>query len=219
MKEYPKIQTVFKRNPNDNFKSLLIGKYSLPEFEYLKNNEWIFTEKIDGTNIRVIWQSKEISFKGKTDNAEIPKFLLEKLNQIFMPLKDIFNNISPGDMCLYGEGYGARIQKGGENYIKNDVGFILFDVKIEFWWLERKDIEDIAKKLNIQTVPIIGNGTLDDMINITQKGFNSVFGDFIAEGIVARSKTELCTRAGQRIITKIKHKDFTNKLEELKCLK
>ena len=70
MKEYHKIQTVFKRDPDNNFKTLLMGEYSLPEFEYLKDNKWVFTEKVDGTNIRVIWDGKDIFFKGKTDKAQ-----------------------------------------------------------------------------------------------------------------------------------------------------
>ena len=37
MKEYHKIQTVFKRDPDTKFKTLLHGEYSLPEFEFLKN--------------------------------------------------------------------------------------------------------------------------------------------------------------------------------------
>ncbi len=44
MNEYHKIQTVFKRNPENKFKTLLIGDYSMPEFEYLKDNIWSFTE-------------------------------------------------------------------------------------------------------------------------------------------------------------------------------
>ena len=52
MKEYHKIQTIFKRDPENKFKTLIYGEFSLPEFEYLKNNTWIFTEKVDGTNIR-----------------------------------------------------------------------------------------------------------------------------------------------------------------------
>lgn len=43
---------------------------------------------------------------------------------------------------------------------------------------------------------------------MTRKGIKSQWGDFIAEGIVARPATELLTRNGERIITKIKHKDF-----------
>src|SRR3972149_10315547 len=83
MNTYPKIQTVFLRDPETNFRNLIMGCYALPEFEYLKNNEWVFTEKIDGTNIRVIYKDGEVMFKGKTDNSEIPKFLLEKLKEKF----------------------------------------------------------------------------------------------------------------------------------------
>lgn len=46
------------------------------------------------------------------------------------------------------------------------------------------------------------------MIHEAEKGFKSQWGDFIAEGIVARPMTELKNRNGSRIITKIKHKDF-----------
>ena len=48
MTQYHKIQSVFKRDPNTKFKTLLEGEYSIPEFEYLKDNEWVFTEKVDG---------------------------------------------------------------------------------------------------------------------------------------------------------------------------
>jgi len=57
MKEYHKIQTVFKRNPKNKLKTLLHGNYSIPEFEYLKDNEWVFTEKVNGTNIRVMFDN------------------------------------------------------------------------------------------------------------------------------------------------------------------
>lgn len=46
------------------------------------------------------------------------------------------------------------------------------------------------------------------MIGITREGFTSTWGDFIAEGIVARPEVELFDRMGQRIITKIKYNDF-----------
>ncbi len=46
------------------------------------------------------------------------------------------------------------------------------------------------------------------MIDEAQKGFNSQWGPFLSEGIVARPATELCGRDGKRVITKIKHKDF-----------
>ena len=46
------------------------------------------------------------------------------------------------------------------------------------------------------------------MIAMARKGFDSIWGAFKAEGIVARPTVELRTRSGKRIITKIKHKDF-----------
>src|SRR5215467_6984325 len=114
MKEYTKIQTIFKR---DERRRIVEGSYTLPEFEYLKDNIWVFTEKVDGTNIRVMWNANEHSLKfgGKTDQAQIPVTLLYRLQEIFKEslLAEIFPET---DVCLYGEGYGAKIQKGGANY-------------------------------------------------------------------------------------------------------
>ena len=192
--------------------------FSEPEFEYLKDNIWVFTEKVDGTNIRTMWNGKDVIFGGKTDNAQIPTFLFQKLQEIFggENNKQIFinsfnenNNQSEEiKVCLYGEGYGAKIQKGGGNYISNGVDFVLIDVKIGDWWLKRDGIEEIAKKFNLKVVPIIGEGTLKDMIEMTKIGLKSKWGNFMAEGIVAKPLIELKTRSGKRIITKIKHKDF-----------
>ena len=74
------------------------------------------------------------------------------------------------------------------------------------------DVEDIAKKLDMDIVPIIGIGTLPDMVQKVRNGFDSAWSTlravFKAEGIVARPDIELKTRSGHRIITKIKHEDF-----------
>lgn len=207
MNQYHKIQTVFKRNPETKFKTLLEGEYSLPEFEYLADNTWVFTEKVDGTNIRIMFDGEKITFGGKTDRAQIPPFLLDELHAIFDHKKDLFKEQFPDGVCFYGEGYGAKIQKGGGNY-RQDQSFVLFDVLIGDWWLQRDNVNQIAEVLQIAIVPIIGKGTLNDMVAKTKRGFNSQWGDFLAEGIVARPEVELKSRNGSRIITKIKYKDF-----------
>ena len=213
MKEYHKIYSVYKRNMKGNRK-LIDGMFSLPEFEYLKNNIWRWDEKVDGTNIRIIWDRNNLIFKGRTDRSQIPVFLQTKLEEIFWNDKvmrvfsDMFQNT---EVCLYGEGYGVKIQKGGGNYISDGVDFILFDVRIGNWWLKREDIEMIAKKLNIKVVSILGYGTLKEAVNLIKTiGVYSQLGkkDFKAEGLVLRPKIELKARNGQRIITKIKCKDF-----------
>lgn len=208
MKEYTKIQSIFKRDMGNGGK--FTNEYALPEFEYLKDNLWEFTEKIDGTNIRVMYNGNEIKFGGKTDNAQIPVFLYDKLNFLFKDKLDLFTSIfqSETEVCLYGEGYGAKIQKGGGNYIKDGVDFILFDVKIGDWWLKQIDVNDIAEKLGLKVVPFLEYGTLNQAIEMCKKGFNSSFGNFIAEGLVLRNPLGLMLRNGRRIITKIKYKDF-----------
>lgn len=210
MNTYQKIQTVFKRNPDDNFKTLLEGKFSIPEFEMLQNIIWQWSEKIDGTNLRILPEEDIVRFKGKTDRAEIPAHLLAKLQDIFTfeKMKDLFPE--PEGVCLYGEGYGKKIQKG-DNYIKNDVGFILFDIKIGKWWLTRETCEEFAKQLEIPIVPIIGKGTLLEAVEYVRKGFKSTIAEntnYNAEGLVMKPIHDLFNRAGQRIVAKIKHKDF-----------
>jgi ATP-dependent RNA circularization protein (DNA/RNA ligase family) len=207
MNEYHKIQTLFKRDMERNGKTLLEGQWTLPEFEYLANNQWVFTEKVDGTNIRIMLKNGAITFGGKTDAAQIPAQLVARLNERFLPMATKMLDIFTGDACLYGEGYGAKIQKGGGNY-RQDQDFVLFDVKCGDWWLQRADVEDVARKLGIEVVPIIGEGTLHDAITSAKAGIISMWGDFQAEGIVARPKVELKTRNGSRIITKIKCRDF-----------
>ena len=206
MKEYHKIKTVFKRDPATKFKTLLEGEFASPEFEYLKNNEWIFTEKVDGTNIRVMFDGEKITFGGKTERAQIPATLVEVLQHLFLTQFEQFETIFDCPVCLYGEGYGAGIQKGGK--YRQDQSFTLFDVKIGDWWLQRKDVLDIASKLGIGIVPAFAGGSLIRMVGMAKNGFRSNWGDFLAEGIVARPVIELKTRNGDRIITKIKHKDF-----------
>lgn len=211
MKQYHKIQTIYLRNPKTNYKTLLEGEWSKPEFEYLKNNEWEATEKIDGTNIRVIWNENKLFYKGKTDKANIPSFLLETLQKIFTveKMEKYFKDVS---VCLYGEGYGKKIQMG-HNYIPDNNNFILFDVKIEGMWLKRDDVYEIGNKLEISSVPILGYMTLLEAVEYVKKGFKSIIAhniNYDAEGLVLRPKVQLFDRKGNRIITKIKCKDFKN---------
>lgn len=210
MTKYHKIQTVYNRDPDDNFKTVIPGDWSLPEFDILKKINWIWTEKIDGTNIRVMWDGSSVSFAGKTDNSQIPPRLLKKLQEIFT--EDLMNSkfFGSGDICLYGEGYGAKIQKGGGNYIPDGVDFILFDIKVGNWWLKREDVISIADSMDIMVVPEIERGPLSVAIDLVERGFLSTVSKMerVAEGLVMRPPVELFDRGGRRIICKIKHKDF-----------
>jgi hypothetical protein len=207
--EYHKIQSVYKRDMTSKRRMLIDGEWAMPEFEYLAGNEWTFTEKVDGTNIRVLFNEGCITFGGRTENAQIPARLVRRLNERFLPLvaklSDVF---ADGAAVLYGEGYGAKIQKGGENY-RPDQDFVLFDVRVGQWWLQRADVHDVAQNLGIDAVPVIGEGTLHDAVALAKRGFCSAWGNFEAEGIVARPRVELMTRGGNRVVTKVKCRDFS----------
>ena len=206
MNTYHKIPTVYKRDPETKHRTLIDGCFATPELEYLQNLNWVFTEKVDGTNIRVMFDGEKITFGGKTENAQIPAPLLEMLAGHFLPKLYLFKLLFDKRVCLYGEGYGAKIQKGGK--YRSDQSFVVFDVKVGDMWLRRGGVADIADRLGLELIPCIGFGTLPEMVSPAKKGFNSRWGTFLAEGIVARPRTELCARDGSRIITKIKHKDF-----------
>ena len=210
--KYHKIQTVFKRDPETKFKTLLEGQWTLPEFEYLANNTWIFTEKIDGTNIRVYFDpDKGISFQGRTDRAQIPVNLEQALHDIFDPLYQsgkLHDTFQGRKVCLYGEGYGGNIQKVGKLY-RPTPSFILFDILVnETIYLNYDDVQQNADTLGISSAPVIKKGNLYQMIEDAKKGIRSTYGDFEAEGYVARPEVFMQDRMGRRIITKIKCRDF-----------
>lgn len=205
MTEYHKIVTVWERDPETKFRTLIEGAWATPEFEYLSECLWDATEKIDGTNVRVIWDGERVSFAGKTDNAQMPPHLLRRLEEMFPA--SVMSGLD-GPCVLYGEGYGAKIQKGGGNYIPDGCSFILFDVKAGDWWLTRETVKEIALTLGIERVPIVAQSTLREAINNVRAGLNSLIADRDAEGLVLRPTVEMFDRGGRRIITKIKAKDF-----------
>lgn len=215
MIEFPKIQTVYLRDPATNFKSLLKGQWAKPEFAYLAKCPWRATEKVDGTNIRVVWSGGDPAFAGKTDDAQMPPHLLRRLAEVFT--RGRFLAAFPEmpaeatSVCLYGEGYGVKIQKGGGRYIPTGCDFILFDVRVDSWWLEEADVEDVARKLGIRSVPTLMVGTLAECVEVARAGFKSRIASdagYDAEGLVMRPTTTLFNRKGERVIAKIKHRDF-----------
>lgn len=233
---YQKINTIFKRDENNII--MPNAEFSVPELNWLRNCKFDATEKIDGTNIRievVPMQGEdfeitfEVAYKGKTDNAQIPSHLLKHLEETYPAAKVLealglpenideewllskgYEHLEDIPMyTIYGEGYGMKIQKGG-NYIKDGVGFIVFDVKVGDMYLLRPSMEDIALKLGAPVVPYMGQFTIDEAIEFVKTGFKSTIAenkDYDAEGLVLKCPDGLRTRRGERIIFKVKTCDF-----------
>lgn len=216
--EYHKIETLFDRD--ENF-SVITTKLRNPVYASFKT--WHVTEKIDGTNIRVtLSEDGKVTFGGRTDNASLHADLVTHLHDTFTPekMQSTFwipnekGQVQKTKAILYGEGYGAGIQKGG-NY-RPTKSFRLFDVLVsDKWWLDWKNVEDVAQKLGIKTVPYLGEWTLDQIVANVQEGVPSNVAleenddaRFIAEGVVGRTLEPLFDRRGKRIILKLKTSDF-----------
>jgi ATP-dependent RNA circularization protein (DNA/RNA ligase family) len=207
--KYPKINTIWKRDKSNKFR-IIEGDFSKQEFANIL--QWHITEKIDGTNIRVSFENDIIKFDGRTDEAQIPAHLYEALQKTFTVsiLQDALNDHPmPKRVILYGEGYGAKIQKGGGLY-RNDAGFILFDVWIDGWWLERDSVMDIAEKLKIKYVPEIGVMDYKTACDLVKRSMKSIVAEEprTIEGIVARSHPLMLFRDGTPIMWKLKVRDF-----------
>ncbi len=207
MQEYHKIETVFERDTKGS-KELIPGKFRNKTVEFLSKNIWVFTEKIDGTNIRIHWDGHKVEFGGRTERSQIPAPLVNVLNVMFggQENEELFEQkFGENDVVLFGEGYGPGIQTGGA--YRKDVSFILFDVLIGDIFLERENVEDIANTFGIDVVPIVGEGTLADGIAFVQAHPKSTIGTADMEGVVARPSVELKDRLGRRVIVKIKVRD------------
>lgn len=213
--KYPKIETLYNRD-KDTFK-VIPSELRLPEFGLVKR--WLVTEKVDGTNIRVMLDTDgNVTFEGRTDRAQIPAHLLRHLDDMFTQelMCSLFepNELGYPEVTLFGEGYGEKIQKGG-NYRKG-VSFRLFDVRVGDWWLNWSSVQEIARNLGIKTVPYLGYidflptcyAELEDVISLSVVAEEECGKLIRPEGIVCRTEPLLLMRNGQRLIFKLKFKDF-----------
>lgn len=204
---YPKIYSPYVRHTEGPLRNKFdVGNWAREEFRILAGLNWEWTEKVDGTNIRIIWDGYRVSYGGRTDNAQIPATLIMVLTQMFPEtlLEQVFGATAA---ILYGEGYGPKIQKGGGNYRK-DQSFTLFDVKIGNWWLKPEAVTDIATQLGIDRVPILGNFPVATAIEEITNGFTSTWGEFLTEGFVGRPPMGILARDGDRLLMKVKTVDF-----------
>lgn len=213
--EYPKIETLYERNPETfKLKSELI--FRNPVYDLIKTWQW--TEKIDGTNIRCEWRGNHLNFFGRTNKAEIHPDLLKYLQKNICP--EMFQKVFPEEenVIIYGEGYGAGIQKGGGLYSPTKK-FIIFDVfiidpantKLGGWWLNDENMRDVATKFGLDAVPFVGDMTIAEATAMVHAGFPSALseGKARAEGLVGRTVEPLFDKKGHRLIVKLKTKDFS----------
>jgi ATP-dependent RNA circularization protein (DNA/RNA ligase family) len=212
MLEYHKIETLFERDM-EGTRKLIEGKFRSPLVEYIKDCKWIFTEKVDGTNIRIYWNGHKVTVGGRTNNAQIPAHLYSELQTLFLTneAEQMFEQLfGEKEVYLFGEGYGTKIQSGGD--YSSSAKFILFDVMVGDVFLERENCEALAKSFGIQVVPVFLEGTLDEAVKLVKQSPNSLIArnPKQIEGLIGIPAIRLKDFRGNRVIVKIKCKDFKN---------
>jgi hypothetical protein len=232
--EYPKINSLYKREgwyfDQDKKKSpdyqkgrqsFIIGDYAAPEFGLIK--KWRIEEKVDGTNIRIfftkVFGNKTVpTILGRTSDSSVQACLLTVLNglatwenfdKIFPMVTSECPSTAAEELVLYGEGYGKTIQSAGPKYRK-DAGFILFDVQLNRRWMPRECVEEIANNLSIPVVPNLGIFTEDEIVDFVKSKPPSrcSIEQMTMEGVVARTEPYIFNKDGNRIMWKLKCKEF-----------
>jgi len=216
---YPKIDTLFVRDM-DTFK--VTDEIRHPEHKLIR--EWHLTEKIDGTNMRIIIDKDGCGIGGRTDKAQIYPKLQEAIESLYPQVQDWYNNHFAEEddarCILFGEGYGAKIQSGGG--YRDDQGFRLFDVWVggpdSGKFLDWDNVEEVSKETGITTVPVLApiewnyltssaaakTALPRESSTANEDGGSGV----VPEGVVARTVPYLYNWKGHRIMWKLKGKDY-----------
>lgn len=218
---YHKIEPLFKFDHNT--KKFIYGNFKNMNVRILKNNDWVFTEKVDGMNFRIIWDGYSLSYGGRTKKSEFStrqkQFIKKELIN-----KDLENLVEQtfGEkkVIIYGELYGNDIQKVGKLYSET-YSFLVFDILVNGIFLERYKIDDssyrdnlsdVCNTLGLKAVPILLVGTIQEALDFLDKEIVSRISDQAPlEGLVGVPVGNLLDRAGNRIIVKIKERDLKNK--------
>lgn len=210
---FQKIYAPFGRaNPKDKLVDVNIYSRSWVKMFYENNVPMLASEKIDGTSVGIVWDGERISFIGHTEKTQFAPRFLEYLNSRFgtpefeSVVEEVFGEKS---VILYGEGISKDYNC---HYGNIDGEFIFYDVfdtqKGTFY--NRPALDEIAQKLGLKR-PWENVMTIKEAVEfvktVPESQLNS---DFPMEGLVLRSMPELMTNNHERIICKVKVRDFVS---------
>lgn len=223
---YPKITSPFKRT-DDKSKTVSTDVWIDDYAKFFGENGLPFyaTEKVDGTNLNIVYDGNHISYTGHTDkniwNPEVEEWIKSKFQTPeFEQMCE--QRFGENEIKLCGELIGPKIKNNF--YRLEDYKFILFDIHNDTsntWW-NREFVEENAKDLNLDIVPLIGDATKFSELRLESKNtlkewtyllktsvwYSKICPSIELEGFVVRPMMELLKANGERVIYKIKIKDI-----------
>ena len=207
---FQKIKAPFgRKSPKDRMVDESV--VSLKWVEAFKGMKFWASEKIDGTSVGIKWDGERISFIGHTDKSQFnPRYLEYLQNRFGTPEFESCVEMIFGDKpaIIYGEGISKDYNV---HYGFPEGEFIMYDIQFDNGkFAERDVVYEVANKLDIK-MPFEAQMTLDEAIEYVKARPQSVLNsEYKMEGLVLRPMVELYLNNGERVITKIKVKDFVD---------
>lgn len=165
-------------------------------------------EKVHGTSAHIKWDKGQLTFYSGGEKHE-------RFCQLFdhEALRNAFTEMGHDEVTVHGEAYGGSQQKMGHTY-GPDLRFIVFDVMVGDVWLNVPNMDQVAKRLNLEVVPWKEVATELDILNAERDAPSEVAvrrgmgNDKTREGIVIRPLEEMTINNDHRIIAKHKVEKF-----------
>lgn len=220
MNPYPSIESLYTRDRETH--KLNCG--DVRNFAWSAVTYWQVTEKVDGTNVRVIvTPDGNITYMGRRSD-QLPKGMKDVLDGLFLDkVGEIVKHIPTGatHLTFYGEGYGVGI-KGSEaqKYVTEGKHFIAFDAYVQSevggYYLNGYELRLICDALGVMVAPLLRPLNLEKLIypdwnevrDVIAPYRNSVVSPTApSEGIVCRPSVELRDSFGNRMIWKLAFRD------------
>lgn len=179
--------------------------------EILAFRECYALEKIHGTSAHIRYYEEGLSFFSGGEKHEnfIALFDAEQLSLMFSA-----EVIPP--CTVYGEAYGGKQQGMSKTYGK-DLRFVVFDVRVGGAWLSVPQAQSITTGLGLEFVAWDLIPATLEAINAardlpsTQAVRNGIVEPKIREGVVLRPPFEVMLNNGNRVISKHKRPEFSER--------
>lgn len=186
LKKYPKVRR--PTHPDTD------GLFAHPE------HELVITEKFDGNNFRFGYDDGELRFGSR--NVDLGTDV-DEIGGMFDDVSDyIADTVDPNWLAILEDAYDAPVTVFGENAVEHTIEdyqweeipqFQVFDVFVRCddgrQWLPWDDVEHIAERLDLETVPVVERTTVEEFdveeFEVPASTYRPDGG--VAEGVVIRN--------------------------------
>lgn len=208
---YGKISAPFGRKcPTDRLVDKTIYAKPWMTIFYEENALMYASEKIDGTNVGIKWDGDRVSFVGHTDKSTFCPRYLAYLNERFgtpqfeSVLEEVFGEQSA---FIFGEGVSKDYS---HHYGYPDGEFIMYDICCDGKFWNRDPVHNVSKKFGMMCPHEELMPFMDAIEFVQSRPYSWLDPTHRMEGLVLRPRVELFTNNGDRVICKVKVRDFVD---------